>query len=270
MDSPDASGVPATPQPVSRIVVEMLADTTIRDHTAVGATLPVKAGAIVRLPLDVALPLIRAGVATIADQRAPVTVDWLAVHPQEQQAYRERLYWAARDLAARGWPVLPGSAWTPDSGYVTPDGRLTDGLTPLVPVDHASTLVARIYQWWREDANSLVPTLLMPAGRAFDVWSVDLALGTGLLARTSAGPVIFNCAYGRMYFLVTLRLGVSVDLGTDRATLLPRGTCIPVPPTEVEGTGVRWMIHPSVSSWRPAPFDAVCGTVLRVLRACPQ
>ncbi|RSM73655.1 hypothetical protein DMH04_40865 [Kibdelosporangium aridum] len=158
---------------------------------------------------------------------------------------------AALSASQHGWPVLPGSVWRQSRYYNAITNASTNGLTPVVPRQHATVDCQQVRAWWA----TLPHAVLLVAGKAFDVISVPMSWGISAAKhsrfRQDPAPVIVTP--DRMaHFLVTTPATLNVELSRwPQAVLAPPLTVVPAPPTHMDGNLVKWWVAPNRTDWTP-------------------
>jgi hypothetical protein len=174
---------------------------------------------------------------------------------------REVSFRAACGYATHGWPVLPGSVWNGYRFVVPGTTKVTEGIRPFVPRNHATLNIDTVTSWWNVQ-GSLWPSVLIRSGNAFRLLSTTVDIGESVLADSyfdeHAGPVILRPDIGRVFFLVRPDPTLPDDfrVGKD-IQLMESGAWTAAPPTQTNGHRVRWLITPGDADWRPAPFEVI-------------
>jgi hypothetical protein len=158
---------------------------------------------------------------------------------------------AALSASQHGWPVLPGSAWRQSRYCNAITGTSTNGLTPVVPRQHATVDPCRVLAWWA----TLPHSVLLITGEAFDVISVPMAWGVGAAKHTRLrqhpAPMIITPDRSA-HFLVTPTTALSDELSRwPQAVLAKPLSVVPAPPTRMAGNVVKWWVHPNRTDWSP-------------------
>ncbi|MCE7002100.1 bifunctional DNA primase/polymerase [Kibdelosporangium philippinense] len=158
---------------------------------------------------------------------------------------------AALSASQHGWPVLPGSVWRQSRYYNAITNASTNGLTPVVPRQHATVDRQQVRAWWQ----TLPHAVLLVTGKAFDVISVPMSWGISAakhsMLRHDPAPMIVTPE--RMaHFLVTVPATLHVELPRwPRVVLAEPLSVVPAPPTRMDGNLVKWWITPNRTDWTP-------------------
>lgn len=177
-------------------------------------------------------------------------------------AFRIELRVQAIELAARGWPIMPGT-------YPTGTGEWTGGTSGPVPVhsDWRQRPLLDVQQaaaLWGEQPYSL----LVATGEQVEAWETGADLGrrTARALRSFGVPVpIVATPDARWYFLVAGGSAAAVCPELVAAGAVRRhtaGSWLPVPPTTFHHGVVHWRVKPEVSGWR-LPSPELVGDALR-------
>jgi hypothetical protein len=209
---------------------------------------------------------------------------------------RSGLLRAARDYARHGWPVVPGSWWSPAagrhvcdipgcfSGGLHPGALDTGPVSPLSPPvnlrDFALTSEIDIGSRWREHPY----TILMPTGITCDV--MELAASTAEAIWPSSGIASLHSPVATLSTVVDspsrpqrtesvvfifTQTGESIssdtldELTRHRVVLHREGSWIPLPPSTVSGRTTRWINAPRQCSWQTPPLAQLSQHILRRL-----
>lgn len=187
----------------------------------------------------------------------PVGASTADVNKEREESFR-----AACACAANGWPVLPGSAWSGSRFVVPGTTRMTNGLRPVLPRNHATLNVDTVASWWGGEED-LIPAVLIVSGQAFRLVRTSINLGS-LVAlspvfQQKAGPVLVRRDIGSAFFLVRpdVRLSDGFKVGRSDVVVMEPGAYAAVPPTLTQGSRVSWLVTPSRTEWKPAHYDVV-------------
>lgn len=183
-----------------------------------------------------------------------------------RDAFRIELRAEAVGLAARGWPIMPGTY--PTSGGWT-DGETLDcnGPEPLHPerklqlADRSESVATA----WTERPYSL----LVATGSVVDAVDVPAFIGkrvarllrtVGVLAPIAATPE------GRWFFLTTRAGSAAAELHAHPEVVVRgAGDWIPLPPSAHRHGIVHWRVKPQTCDWRPADANVLRDAVIQVL-----
>jgi hypothetical protein len=158
---------------------------------------------------------------------------------------------AALSASQHGWPVLPGSVWRRSRYYNAITDTSTNGLTPVVPRQHATVDCHQVRAWWA----SLPHAVLLITGEAFDVISVPMGWGVSAAkhSKLRQDPAPMIVTPDRMaHFLVTTLAALSDELSRwTQAVLAKPLSVVPAPPTDMAGNLVKWWIPPNRTDWTP-------------------
>ncbi|MBP2323410.1 hypothetical protein JOF56_003795 [Kibdelosporangium banguiense] len=158
---------------------------------------------------------------------------------------------AALSASQHGWPVVPGSVWRRSRYYNAITDAITNGLTPVLPRQHATADPRRVRAWWA----SLPHAVLLVTGEAFDVISVPMAWGVSAAKNSTLrqDPAPLIVTPDRVaHFLVTARAALSDELSRwPQAVLAKPLSLVPAPPTHMDGNVVKWWIPPNRTDWTP-------------------
>lgn len=175
-----------------------------------------------------------------------------------RDAFRIELRAEAIGLAARGWPVVPGTSPT---GY---------GWSGPVPVhdDWQERAVASsrdIAAWWGGGAYSV----LVATGSYVDAVEVDAELGhraATLLRETGRPAPILAMPNGKWVFLTESGEALPAELAARPGVVWHgAGSWVPVPPTPFEHGVVHWRVKPEVWEWKLPHAGALHGVLARAL-----
>lgn len=183
------------------------------------------------------------------------TVGW-------RDAFRIELRAVAIGLAARGWPVLPGTI-PADCDEMRPEP---------VHADWARQLGAhsqRIASWWTKHPYSV----LVATGTTVDAVEVDDELGrkAASLLRESGRPApIVAMPDGKWLFLTQAGAAPPAELvNRDGVYWHGAGSCVPLPPTPFAQGVVHWRVKPEVWEWQLPRASALHGLLARAWGLLP-
>ncbi|MBQ6641089.1 MAG: bifunctional DNA primase/polymerase [Saccharopolyspora sp.] len=180
-------------------------------------------------------------------------------------AFRIELRVQAIELAARSWPVVPGTF------PVAATGRWSGGgSTGPVPVhedwqDRRSTDADQVAAWFGERPYSL----LIATGDEVEALEVGAELGRraarALRSMGAPAPIVAT-PDARWYFLAAGGRAAAVCPELVTAGAVRRhtaGSWLPVPPSTFHHGVVHWRVKPEVCGWR-LPSPEVIGDALRI------
>lgn len=173
-------------------------------------------------------------------------------------AFRIELRAEAIGLAARGWPVLPGTAPTGDE-WLGPVPMHADWQ------DSTGADPDQVAAWWTGNPYSL----LVATGTVVDAVEVDDELGrkaAGLLRATDRPAPILATPNGKWIFLTVAGGEVPAELAARPGVRWHgAGSYVPLPPTPFQHGVVHWRVKPDTWGWRLPNASAVHGVLVRAL-----
>jgi len=174
-----------------------------------------------------------------------------------RRAFRVELRAEAIGLAARGWPVLPGTYPVGDR-WAGRDGTEDTGPVPVHRERPrcVGTQIEQVATWWTGEPYSL----LCATGLVLDAIEVDADLGhrTATVLRAMSVPVpIIATPDGGWLFPTVAGSTLDGQLAARGAVLHGVGSWIPFPPTPYRHGIVHWRVKPEVCAWRLPDSDAV-------------
>ena len=183
-----------------------------------------------------------------------------------RRAFRVELRAEAIGLAARGWPVLPGTYPVGDS-WAGRDGTEDTGPVPVHRdwPQRIGTQTEQVATWWTGKPYSL----LCATGIVVDALEVDADLGnrTAKVLRAVGVPVPIIATPDGTWLFPTLS-GSTLDgqLAERGAVLHGAGSWIPFPPTPYQHGVVHWRVKPEVCAWRLPTSDTVQVAMIQAAR----
>lgn len=183
-----------------------------------------------------------------------------------RDAFRIELRAEAVGLAARGWPIMPGTY--PTSGGWTDGESVSRGGPEPLRADWKLQLADRsesIATAWTERPYSL----LVATGSVIDAVDVPAAVGkrvAKLLRTVGVVAPIAATPEGRWYFLTTHADAAGAQLHAHpEVAVRGEGDWIPLPPSAHRHGIVHWRVKPQTCGWQPIEASLVRDAVIRAL-----
>jgi hypothetical protein len=181
-------------------------------------------------------------------------------------AFRIELRAEAVGLAARGWPVMPGT-YPAGPRWAGREGVNSTGPVPVSEnwQERVGIEPEEVAAWWTDRSH----TLLVATGRNLDAIEVGAELGrkAACVLRTFGMPVPIIATPNGKWLFLTATGGELRDVlvSDERVILHGLGSWVPLPPSPYEHGVVHWRVKPEVCGWRLPDTHAVQEAIVDAL-----